>query len=163
MDDITKITLLLGIIGTVTGVSSLLLEFYREILDGYKITLEIKKNMKGFNTEPFLKEKNEYIIFTVINRGKRPVKIRTIYLRLLTKREKENLILTDSFNCRHNRLLTFENPSTQYYLEQEGVNMKYLLYVGIIDDYGKHHKFYPRNKIIILFWYLYMRFRFNLF
>lgn len=162
IDSITILTLILGIIGTVTGIGSLILEFYRELLNNYHLKLKLMKNMRGVNAAPRLKPDTDYAIFTIINTGRSPVKINTVYLRMLTSEKIKNFVLTDSFTPYIDRVLTRENPATDYTLEQEGTHIERLLYVGVIDAYGKEHKLFILNPLFRFFWKLYMRIKYKI-
>ena len=81
---------------------------------------------------------------------------------MLTNEKIKNYVLTDSFTPYIDRILTKENPATDYTLEQEGTKIERLLYVGVIDAYGKQHKLFVRHSLFRYFWKLYMRIKYKI-
>jgi hypothetical protein len=152
-EQINIITIILAVIGTLTGTSALLLDFYKFLSSNYKLKISFKPNMCIANAVHPYDEKKEYIVITVTNVGKRKVKICNVALRMLHKKQKKfHYLLTDSFRQDIKRVLNEGNPSTDYLLERKGVNVENVYYVSVYDGFGKEHRKYLHR--FPTFWYV---------
>ncbi len=155
-ETINIITLVLAIIGTISGITALLFEWYKYHKDRYQIKIDIQPDKKVLNGAPLYDDNKEYILIKVTNIGRRPVKIGNVAFRMLEEDlKKRHYILGDSLLQTVDRILTEENPSTDYLIESHLVDMKTAYYISVFDAFGKEHRKYL--KPFRTFWHLYMK------
>lgn len=105
-----------------------------------KIKYEPSMNLLGdVEAYGFDKEK-KYLSISVINRGRRPIRIESASLKILNK--KEFALLIDSFSERRNRIIDEKSPTTTFLVDQSKVDLDSVWYVLITDGTGKSYKKY---------------------
>src|SRR5579884_1625798 len=94
--------------GAVVSAIGFLLSGYIALRDRPRLSISIDPNMRVKNV-PSYDPRKTYINITVRNRGRRPVKIQTVYLKLLGAKAAELMLVGDSL-LQHDarRVLTEE-------------------------------------------------------
>jgi hypothetical protein len=119
----------------------LLISLYTVWKDRPHIRISITPDMRVINVPPYNPNKY-YIDVTIRNRGRRPTKISTVFLKLY--RTKGYILLSDSLYGHVNRVLTEENPRANFFVEQNLIDPKRIEYVLVCDDAGHVHIKYYR-------------------
>jgi hypothetical protein len=88
----------------------------------------------GYNLE------KKYLSISVINRGRRPIRIEIASLKILKK--KEFALLSDSFLERRKKVITEDSPTTTFLVDQDHIDIKNVWYVLIVDGTGRKYKKY---------------------
>jgi len=94
---------------------SLAASLYLGWRDRARIRISISPNMMVRNVPQYDPNKT-YIDITVRNRGRRPVKIQTVYLKLY--RTKGLALINDSIHQHVQRVLSEDNPRTNFLIDQ---------------------------------------------
>ena len=132
----------------VVATISAIITFYQVYVDRAVIKIQYQLNMEFSNNFIAYKKDVEYIIIDVINTGRRPKKIDKAYLKM--DGMEGELLLTDSFADYRNKIITEDNPTTTFYLEQSLIDYSKILYIGAVDAAGRKYKKYiiPFHKRI---------------
>lgn len=85
-------------------------------------------------------ENDTFFVVNVINKGRRPVKITHVAVKLYGM--KEIALLGHSFTNPEQRVLTDEKPSTTYPTVQGDISSQSLWYVVVYDARGREHRRY---------------------
>lgn len=122
--------------------------------DRAKIKIGWQKDMRltgDLNHDP----EQPMFVITVINLGRRSVKIGNVSIRLYSG---GYLLSVNSIYNPHgqNRVLNEKNPQTQYFMEQDEMNFDNCWYILVADGFGREHKKYFHlfstvHRIIALF------------
>jgi len=99
------------------------------------VVIECAKGYRVRNSGIYSKDK-EYILVNVINKGVRPVTIKTVAC-ITKKKNDSNFILADSID--KSRELT-EGKSTHYLMEQDSVDLKKVKYFAVFDLTGREFR-----------------------
>lgn len=127
--------------GAIVATTSALISFIHFLRDRAKIKVECRSDMQiAGNTGPYSPDKT-YFNVTVINRGRRPVNITKAAIRNLGT-YKKFLLLTDSFSSSRNRVLTEDNPTTEFFIVQSEALLDSSLYVCVYDATGREYRKY---------------------
>jgi hypothetical protein len=114
--------------------------------DRAHVRISIHPNVRLMNAPPYNPNRT-YIDITVRNRGRRPTKISTVSLKLY--RTRGYTLLSDSLYQHVNRVLTEENPRTNFFVEQDLIDPKRIEYVVLFDEAGHMHiKYYRRGAFV---------------
>jgi hypothetical protein len=127
-----------AIVSTLSLVMSLFLAWR----DRARISISINPNMMVRNVPQYDPEKT-YINITVRNRGRRPVKIQTVYLKLY--RTKGFVLVSDSIHQHVQRVLSEDNPRTNFLIDQGLIDPAAIEYALVTDESGKQHIKYQRR------------------
>jgi len=100
----------------------------------YQLDMHVSRNNIGY------KKDVEYLVIDVINKGRRPKKIDKAYIKI--EGVKEYTLLGDSFSGYRNTIITEENPTTTFLIEQSLIDYSKILYIGAIDATGRRYKKY---------------------
>jgi len=100
-------------------------------------------------------ETKKYFLVNVINKGRRPVKI----THVATKEYGQTRVglLGHSLTNEKSRILTEENPSTNYPVVQGDISPKSLWYVVVYDARGKEYRKYnPESTSLLtrIYWHM---------
>jgi len=112
---------------------SLLVNFYNAWKDRARISISINRNMQIRNVS-FYSPQKTYIDVTIRNRGRRPLKISTVALKLY--RTAGFFFLNDSVHQHMPRILTEEDPRTNFFVEQDLVGPERIEYAVVHDEAG---------------------------
>lgn len=110
--------------------------------DRGRIKIEWQYNMRMTDSD------DSYFVVTVINKGRRPCKITHVAYKIVGR--KEIALLTDSFYNENLRVLTEEQPSTAYRMEQGELTESKLWFVTVMDARGKEYRSY--NPVTTKLW-----------
>ena len=121
---------------------SLAASLYLGWRDRARIRISISPNMMVRNVPQYDPNKT-YIDITVRNRGRRPVKIQTVYLKLY--RTKGLVLVSDSIHQHVQRVLSEDNPRTNLFIDQGLIDPTAIEYVLVVDETGKQHIKYQRR------------------
>jgi hypothetical protein len=124
---------------------SLLVTFYNAWKDRARIRISINSNMQIRNVS-FYSPQKTYIDIAIRNRGRRPVKISTVALKLY--RTRGFFLLNDSVHQHMPRVLTEEEPRTNFFVEQNLVAPERIEYAVVHDEAGNMYIKYARPSAI---------------
>jgi hypothetical protein len=110
--------------------------------DRPRVVVTINPNMLVRNAPPYDPNKT-YIDITVRNRGRRPVQISTVSLKLY--RTRGFVLVSDSIFQHVHRVLTEERPRTNFFIEQDLIDPKNIDYAIVYDETGKFYVKYHRR------------------
>jgi len=123
--------------------------------DRGRIKIQYQADMLVENTNGVYDESKKYFSTTVVNKGRRPVKITHTGAKFFDREEIS--LFTDSFFKDADRTLTESHPSTVYLTDQSGLPLNKLWYVYAIEAKGKEYKKYADD--LSWHWRLYFRLR----
>lgn len=105
-----------------------------------KLILEIDRKIISSSGEvgPYDKDK-QYINIRVINKGKRPIRIKNVGFYELNP-EKKTSLAVDAFQEHKNKLLDDTNPSEDFLCEQDGIRIQNIAYLIATDARGNNYK-----------------------
>jgi hypothetical protein len=121
---------------------SLLVVLYSTWKDRARVRISVTPNVNIRNVPIYDPNKN-YIDVTIRNRGRRPVKISTVAMKLY--RTRGFVLLNDSIHQHMQRILTEEEPRTNFFVEQNLVDPRRIDYVVIHDEAGNMYVKYVRK------------------
>jgi len=81
-----------------------------------------------------------YLSISVINCGRRPIRIESASLKIINK--KEFALLASSFSEKRIKVITEDSPATTFLVEQEKIDLKNVWYVLVVDGAGRKYKKY---------------------
>lgn len=144
--------------GATTGTLALSLNAFDKVRDRSILRIRLARDMKIIGPAELAGYDNNktYLMVTVTNKGRRPINVDRVFVRQLRKGK------TQTFFVVHNqtsRILTEENPVTQFPIDQEGVDYDRLYYVVILDKRGREYKKYYRRFPRLWKIYMYLRYR----
>jgi hypothetical protein len=133
-----------AIVATISAV----ITFYQVWIDRAIIKITYQLDMHVSRNDIGYKEDVEYLVIDVINKGRRPKKIDKVYLKV--EGIKGHLFLGDNISDYRNKIITEENPTTTFLVEQSSIDFSKILYIGAMDATGRHYKKYliPLHKRI---------------
>jgi hypothetical protein len=108
--------------------------------DRGRIRIQYQPGMLVKSTGGVYDESKKYFSTTVINKGRRPVKIMHVGAKFFGR--EETSLFTDSFFKGADRTLTELHPSTIYLTDQTGLSLNKLWYVYAIEAKGKEYRKY---------------------
>ncbi len=131
--------------GAIVATAGFIFSAYSIWRDSVRLKITIEKDLRFYNTHGLYKENVDYVRVTVVNRGRRPVKI--TQAEILTLNSTKRLLLTDNFAKHRVQVLTEDEPKTQFFIESSMVNFD-KIYCVIIGDganrlYKKYTKIFP--------------------
>jgi len=136
-----------AIIGTISLVTSI----YMAFRDRAKIIVKYQRDMAVLNSELYDANKT-YFNVTVINKGRRPIRISKAAIRTVG-REKKFAIINDSILGHTNKVLTEENPTVDFMIVQDEEFLKSAWYVVVYDGIGREYRKYMHR--FPLLWRIY--------
>lgn len=135
--------------GAIVATVSLLVSLWNSFRDRARIFLKVQTDMEFVGDKRYMPggtQGGAVLILSVINSGRRPVKIERAAVRILGASHKFRL-LTDSFNQGESRVITEESPSTRFTVEQNLIPMDFIWYFVVFDgtgrEYRKYHHWIP--------------------
>jgi len=135
--------------GAVVATTGLLISLWNSVRDRARVFMQVQTDMEWVGDTRYMpggKKGGSVLILSVINRGRRPVKIERAGVRVLGATHKFKL-LTDSFNQGESRVITEESPSTRFTVEQDLIPMDFIWYFVAFDgagrEYRKYHHWIP--------------------
>lgn len=140
-----------ALIGTFGGIKALV-DLWN---DRGRITIKYMPGMLVKNSRGIYEENKKYFSVEVINKGRRPIKITHVGTKFFD--QELTSLFADSFLEGVDRTLTESHPSTNYLVDQTGMQLNKLWYVYAIDAKGNEYREYAGD----LKWYLRLYFRFR--
>jgi hypothetical protein len=120
----------------------LLATLYTAWKDRPRVKITINPDMRIRNVPQYDPNKT-YIDITVRNRGRRPIKIQNVLLKLY--RTKGYMVINDSLLQHTVRVLKEDDPRTNFFVEQRFIDPATIEYVVLYDETGKMHIKYHRR------------------
>jgi hypothetical protein len=117
------------------------------------LVVELHRDMRIYNLPPYDPTKL-YLDVTLRNRGRRPVKISTIIVILYDR--KGSGYLNDSLLQLRNRVLTEEDPRTNFFVDQSLLNPNSVYCVIVTTENGRTYRQYMNPVIghLKYWWYV---------
>jgi hypothetical protein len=122
--------------------------------DRAKIRIEYSRDMKIIGTTGPYSPDTIYFNVTVINKGRRPINITKAAIRNLGSKKKF-LVLNDSFSPARNRVLTEDNPTAEFFVEQGAAMLDSAFYISVHDATGRKYKKYLHR--FPTFWWIWYK------
>jgi hypothetical protein len=137
----------------IISTTGLIINIYKAYQDRARVKIKYEPDMYIYGDALKLtgyKPDTKYLSISVINEGRRPIRIEKATLKIIGK--KGYFILVDSFSERRNKVITEESPTTTFFAEQSQIDMENVYCVLVEDGTGKSHIKYinklPTYKII---------------
>ncbi|MHC4197301.1 MAG: hypothetical protein ACYSRP_05225 [Planctomycetota bacterium] len=129
----------IAISGPIIASISLGWHIWNIVRDKAKITIKCRHDMKPFGVLATIYDPNKtYLSTKIINKGRRPVKISQAGLK--SKGTTYWSVSADCFYPLLDRTLTEENPSTNFMIQQEGLDLGNIDFVWAVDATEKMYK-----------------------
>jgi len=129
--------------GAIVATISTLIALFNYLRDRPKIKIEYRKDIKIIGRQSLYDPSKTYFNITVINKGRRPINITKIAIRVLDLPNKRKFyLLSDSFLITRNRILTEENPTTEFLVEQNLIDFDNAWYISVYDATGQEYRKY---------------------
>ncbi len=151
VNDVLKIEIsanIVGWYGAIVASLSVVFSAYQVWRDSSRIKIYLETGLHFHNAPPLYEEGVNYVGVSVINKGRRPIKI--THATFLILGEENRLLLTDSFSNHRVQVLTEENPKTQFFAKEELVDIDKIWCIVITDGTGKDHKKYTKKFPTVL-------------
>jgi hypothetical protein len=131
-----------AIVATIAGAVSI----YNAWKDRARIKIKYEPGMFIVGGSSRYKDGVKHLSISVINKGRRPIRIEQAYLRDFDK-DKEGLVLTlpGSFYEERPRVITEESPTTTFITQQDKLNLERIYCVVIVDGAGRKYKKYVKS------------------
>jgi len=111
--------------------------------DRPKIKIKYMNNAKILPPGSIHDPSKTYFNISVINRGRRAIRIETAALKIISK--EGHFILTDSFLKNRIRVLTEEKPRTEFFVDQSLLDISKISYIVVYDGIGGKYKKYVQR------------------
>lgn len=154
LNDIIKIEINAGAVswyGAIVATTALIFTWLNYLRDKAKLKIKYQKNVGIAGKNPYYDTKKTYFNVSVINTGRRPIRISKIWIQTDLP-ENSCFILGDSMQPHTKKVLTEEDPRGEYFADQSTIKFKNSLYVGVADATGKIYKkkmlFFPYFRIL---------------
>lgn len=128
--------------GAIVASISLVFGVYNILRDRPKLKIQFQKDVQLMNTDPLYDSSKTYVSISVINRGRRPIRIESAGLRTVEKGKYSYKLFSDSFCATRPKILNEESPRTDFFAKQELFNLANVWYVYAVDGFGRTHKKY---------------------
>jgi len=149
--DITISTSTVAWYGAIVATVSAFIAISNYFRDRARIKIKYRKNVKVTAGPGPYDPSKIYFNIIVTNKGRRPVNIAKVAIRNIgvDKKGKYSL-LSDSFLVGRSRVLDEKNPTTDYFAEQDLINIENAWYIEVYDATG--HRYRKYLKLIPPFW-----------
>ena len=155
--DKTTITICAAVWGASTGTISLIWNIIKELSS---INIQFTTNSQIVGGSGLYDLNKNYFILTVINKGRRVIKIVSAGYYIIRSEKKEKcIIMTDSFAIKGERILKDESPTTDFLIEQNLIDLNNVDYLWARDARGKIYK--KQIRTFPTFYKLYYKFKNN--
>jgi hypothetical protein len=129
-----------AIIGAITGVTGLILSLLNYYRDRARIKIFFKTGWKFIGAVTPYKNNTPYDCITVINKGRRPVKIQTASARIKNTDKGNHIIISDSWAVFKNKLLNEENPKVEFFYESSLKKHNDIYCINVSDEAGRNYR-----------------------
>lgn len=145
--------------GAIVATFGGLVSIYNVLRDRARIKIKYEPNMFIIGGSSRYKDGVKYLSISVINKGRRPIRIEQVYLRDFDK-DKEGLVLTlpGSFYEERPKVITEESPTTTFITQQDKFNLEKIYCVVAIDGTGRSYKKYVNSFFFPTFRLFYYKF-----
>lgn len=129
--------------GAIVATLGALTSLYNVLRDKARVKITYQKDMQVGGIQNLYDPNKTYVDITVINKGRRPIRIAKVAVRTVGKGLKY-LLLTDSFFPHVNKILTEEDPTAGFLLEQNEDLLASAWYICVYDGTGKVYRKFMR-------------------
>lgn len=147
LDQIFKIEIsasVVGWYGAIMATISTVVAVFNYLRDRPKIDIKYQGELKITGGEAIYDPQKTYFCITVINKGRRPIRIDRVGFRIVGS-EKPWLLVGDSFTPFKNKILTEENPTIDFLCPEDSIDFSKVWYIAVYDVTGQEYKKYFRN------------------
>lgn len=134
--------------GAVVATAGFIFSAYSVWRDSARLKISISRKINLYNTNGLYKKNVDYIGVTVVNRGRRPIKISSAELLILGN--KNRLFLTDSLFDHRIQTITEDEPKKQFFVEEKDVDFDKIYCVVVKDGAKRVYKKYTKKFPTIL-------------
>jgi len=132
------VPIIVAIWGAITGTVSLVWNISRERMN---IDIKFQRSMRLVGSAPTQHDTTKpYFVLTVINKGRRPIKITKAGCKDILGNGKLYGIFTDSFVVPADRVLTETNPATDFLVQADLMKLENIDFLWIEDGTGKVYR-----------------------
>ena len=137
--------------GAIVATISMILVSYNVWRDRAKVIVRHQKGMKIINAIPPYSEDKDYLVVTITNKGRRPIRLGVVGLFC---ESGESLLLSNSLLDDPKNILNEENPEATVMAEQKDIDFLKVLYIQVFDKAGRSYKQYlSQFPTFRRFWY----------
>jgi hypothetical protein len=129
--------------GAIVATASFCFSAFQIWRDSSRIKILFEKGINLYNASPLYEEGVDYIAVTVINKGRRPVRISQANVFIIGK--KNRFLLTDSFADHRIQILTEENPKTQFFAKAADFDVDKIFKIVVVDATGNNYIKYVKK------------------
>ncbi len=128
--------------GAIVATTAAIISLYVAIRDRSRVVISYQEKMWVMNS-PLHDEHAEYFCVTVRNAGRRTVALGNVGIRLMNG---SALLLSDSVDGSRNKVLSENNPRTEFLTKRDGLPATVEFYrIEVYDEAGgKHYKYFSR-------------------
>lgn len=137
--------------GAFVATASAIVSFYNAYKDRARIKITYNRDIVIVGPQAIYSKDKTYFNVTVINKGRRPIKITNVGLRCLG-RKKKYALFSDSFATHRNKIITEEDPRTEFMMEQDEELLLSAWYIVVYDGTGRKYTKYMKYFPIKLFY-----------
>jgi hypothetical protein len=130
---------------------SCIISFYVSYRDRAKILIKYRRDMMVRGVETYDPDKT-YFNITVINRGRRPVNIISASFRIFKSSKNKYAYLSDSLAVHRNKILTESNPSSEFFVVQDELLLKYAGCIYVKDATGRTYRKFMKPILLVFCW-----------
>jgi len=144
--------------GAIVATMSAVIGILNYLRDRSKIKIRYKGGWKIIGQQALYDSAKTYFVITVINKGRRPIRIERAGIRMVGL-EHPWFLLSDSFMPYRNKVLTEENPTTEFLVSEELIDFSKAWYIAVKDATGREYrKYFHLFPTLWRMWY-FLRFR----
>jgi len=137
--------------GAIVGTIGLVFSAIATIRDRAKIKILFGRDFRVVGGAGPYRDDIDYASVTVLNMGRRPIKIEKAALKIMGR--KGLFLLNDSFAVHRRRTLTEEEPRSEFLVEQDLIDVDRLWYVVVYDARGcEYRKYVHRFPSLWRYW-----------
>jgi hypothetical protein len=142
--------------GAIVATFGFIMSTYSILRDRAKVKIKYEPNMYICGGQELnYPEKIKHLSISVINRGRRPIRIESAYLKSFG--EKKILLLADSFADHRPKIITEEKPMTTFLIKQDSIDIKKVYCVIVIDGASRSYKKYVKPFPFLLQFYYWLK------
>jgi hypothetical protein len=140
--------------GAIVSTVGIIFSGYNIFHNRARVKIKVSGDMQIYGEQSVYDPNKTYSCITVVNKGRRPVRITLVGCKLLYG--KKAILFNDSFNSWRNKVLNEENPTTEILIDQNEIDMKNVFYFEVADATGRTYKKYLHkySPIIKLYYWI---------
>jgi len=143
--------------GAIVATLSALIALLNYWRDKARVKITYQKDIQIMGRQNVYDQTKTYFNITVINKGRRPIKIEKAAIKIVDR--KGFWLLGDSFASHRVKVLTEENPKTEFLTDQAEIDFSKVWYIAIYDAIG--HEYRKYFHLLPTFWRVWYFFRFR--